>query len=274
MTSRTAKLVFTFFAAICAGLRVNLKLSVIDGLSGFYEGGGSMPLIFNLLLLVGVALLLLLSLKRRPEVTRVLEYRPCVRLLSLLLGAATLVYAGTELLKRIDEQLSLPGDTMSLAIGLTFTGLVFALLPALAAFTLFRVGLGARGDSSGFRISPYLALTPVLWQVALLLTLFMKYTAVRHVSDQLLTVLMLICFVPFLLSNARVLSDVSHDRGVGRLATFGLPFALLAFSVSAGVIASYVVGNPLYIALSLPGAIFFLIAGVYATVVCFSVKEV
>lgn len=274
MTNRTSKLVFILFAAICAGLRVYLKLYVIDGSSGFYEGGGSLPLIFNLLLALGVAVLLILSLKPRAEAVRVLRYSPGVRLLSLLLGASALVYAGTELLTRIDEQLSMTGDTANLAIGLVFTGVVFALLPAFAGFTFFRVGLGARGDSSAFHISPYLALSPVLWQVALLLTLFMKYTAVRHVSDQLLTILMLVCFAPFLLSNARVLSDVVHDRGIKRLATFGLPFALLAFSVSAGVIASYIVGNPLYISLSLPGAIFFLIAGIYAVVICFSDKEV
>lgn len=46
-------------AAVCLILRVVLKLTAVDPATGFYEGGGALPLVFNILL--GVSVLLLLA---------------------------------------------------------------------------------------------------------------------------------------------------------------------------------------------------------------------
>lgn len=46
-------------AAVCLILRVMLKLTAVDPATGFYEGGGALPLVFNILL--GVSVLLLLA---------------------------------------------------------------------------------------------------------------------------------------------------------------------------------------------------------------------
>ena len=47
-------------AGICLLLRIVLKLTAIDPATGFYEGGGALPLLFNVLL--GASVLLLLAL--------------------------------------------------------------------------------------------------------------------------------------------------------------------------------------------------------------------
>lgn len=106
-----------------------------------------------------------------------------------------------------------------------FTLLFRLALPWISAFLFFRVagagpftipcefraftaepdprlpqnGFDLEGGLRTLRMNGWLMLLPLVWEIGELLSSFMAYTALRNVSDQMLTIVMLILMAPFLL---------------------------------------------------------------------------
>ena len=273
MSEKTPKLLFIFFAVACAVLRVYLKLTAVDPSTGFYEGGGIAVPTLNLLLVAGVAALLLLGLiQSRGRAARTLRLCPVCRALAALTGVSGAVFAavfGAERLRGFE----LPGGSGAnlLLLGLLLQFVAFFIAPLLSA--LYFLWIGLKGGEEGFSANGWLALAPLVWQIGLLLVTFMGYTAVRSVSDQMLTVVSMILIAPFLLSHARATADVDRSRGLAQLAAYGLPFALVSLTVSVGMLAALPAGRAVGAALGLPGAVFYLCAGLYAAALSFAVRR-
>ncbi len=129
-------------------------------------------------------------------------------------------------------------------------------------------------DSQSRPIHGLLLLVPLAWQVALLLSSFMEYTAIRSVSDQMLTTVMLILLAPFLLAHARVLGQIDPDRGARQAVVFGLPFALVAFCACMGMLAASLAGRGVTVAPSPVFSAFYLFFGIYAAAFCLELTPV
>lgn len=283
MTYKTPKTIFLFSLIACTALRIYLKLTTIDPATGFYEGNAIVVTAFYLLLIVSVAALFFLRIFVKTPIS--VSFPKCIKLPAVLTGAAALVACASPLLTRLSA-LSLPtGSLPGILVGLVSLLLTFAIFIAAPVITggLF-LWLGARAGAPvgpqddarpalPLRCNGIMALAPLFWQTGVLLTSFMAYTAVRSVSDQMLALVSLIFFVPFLLAHARVLAGVDPVKGARQLVAFGLPFSLLAISTSCGALAAAATGQSLTVSLSLAQSVFYLFAGIYAALLCFCAKE-
>ena len=180
-----------------------------------------------------------------------------------------------------------------------FTHLFRLALPWISAFLFFRVagagpftipcefraftaepdprlpqnGFDLEGGLRTLRMNGWLMLLPLVWEIGELLSSFMAYTALRNVSDQMLTIVMLILMAPFLLAHARILSGVGAEKGVRQLLFFGPAFALFAIAVPGGMIAAALAGKTVALGLSPAAAVFYFLSGLYAAALCLSLRR-
>ncbi|MEM1484688.1 hypothetical protein V6615_07365 [Oscillospiraceae bacterium PP1C4] len=265
MNYKLPKTIFIFSSIACVALRIFLKLSAVDSFTGFYEGDTLTVIIFNILLGAAIIAMFALGLLAKPT-AHTMNYRLPSRILAMLTGISALVFSSTNLFSQISE-------FTNFSASLNLASLVFNLIGVASGVVFLNLGFRMHSDSAGYRANGVLLLLPLLWQVYVLLTSFMSYTAIRSVSDQLLATLMLISLVPFLLAHGRILAGADTNRGIRHLVAFGLPFSLLALTTSIGTIAAALAGKPLEIALSFTGAVFYLVTGLYAASCIFSLSD-
>ncbi len=271
MNRKLLHLYFIGFTAVCTGLRLFLKFASVDPLTGYYEGYHTIAALFNLLLLAGVGGCLLLGwLQRDGSVPRVSRVQ---RIAAALVGVACFpvgvsgLAAQSGQLERLQGALTMPALIAALVVTLV-SFLCLGIAPFVTG-VLFLMVARRSGDSQSKPFHGLLLLVPLAWQVALLLSSFMEYTAIRSVSDQMLTTVMLILLAPFLLAHARVLGRIDPERGIRQAVTFGFPFALLALCACAGMLAASVAGCGVAVAPSPVFSAFYLFLGLYAAAFCF-----
>ena len=259
MSDQNSKMLFLFFAIACAALRVFLKLTAVDPATGFYEGGGAARLAFNLLLAVGVIALLALRLRRTQPA--VLQAGRIPRVLAALTGLSGGIYAALYFLDRL-SRMDLSGGLLVGTVGLLLQMITLVIAPVCAVYLYLRIAL--LGGKQEFEVNGWVALSPILWQLGVLLLTFMSSTAIRSISDQMLTVLAMIFSLPFLLTHARWAGNVLRGKGVARMPAYGFPYAVLAISLGAGMVAAALAGREVSASLGLPGALHYLCSGLYA----------
>ena len=274
MTIKLSKRLFLAAAILCVLLRCALKFISIDPDTGYYEGYDALVLLFNLLLTVSTAALIVLPMLKRTSEIRCVCFGSAARLFSILSGAALLLFAAGRISASIAE-ISSGSDASPLAFRFSTLGVfVFmGIVPALSGGILIAVGLRARGQSGAGGMNGWLLLVLLVWQVAQLLVTFMDFTAVRHVSDQMLAVMSMVLGAPFFLAHGRVLSGIGHDKGVRQLAAFGLPFALLSLTLSIPSIAASLAGRAFPFGLPLTGSVLYLCLGLYAASLGLSIQR-
>lgn len=276
MNRKLLHLYFIGFTAVCTGLRLFLKFASVDPLTGYYEGYGAVVWLFNLLLLAGIGGCLLLGwLQPRRSYLPVSRIR---RMAAVLVGVACFPAGVSGLAAQSGQLEMLQGAiTMPALIAALVVTLVSFLCLGIAPFVtggLFLMIARHTEDSQSRPIHGLLLLVPLAWQVALLLSSFMEYTAIRSVSDQMLTTVMLILLAPFLLAHARVLGQIDPDRGARQAVVFGLPFALVAFCACMGMLAASLAGRGVTVAPSPVFSAFYLFFGIYAAAFCLELTPV
>ena len=93
MTIKLSKRLFLAAAILCVLLRCALKFISIDPDTGYYEGYDALVLLFNLLLTVSTAALIVLPMLKRTSEIRCVCFGSAARLFSILSGAALLLFA-------------------------------------------------------------------------------------------------------------------------------------------------------------------------------------
>ena len=277
MTSKLARTLYIFIAAASVALRLYLKLRGIDPETGFYlPEAGWVPAVYSGILGFGIVLLLVFGLLKPQKGSCVVSFSAPVRGFSALAGIFALLCAADAVPSQLDRLLdigfggSIPYVLLSV-LGILLRFILLVILPLVTAGLLLWGSARLHGDSSVPRLSGWVALLPVLWQTALLLTTFMQYTAIRSVSDQLLTIVAMLLICPFLLAWARVMAGVNHRKGIRQLVAFGLPFSAAALSVSSGILLSWAQQQPVEVAMGVPAAGFYFAMGAYAAALCFSI---
>lgn len=270
MNRKLLHLYFIGFTAICTGLRLFLKFASIDPLTGYYEGYDAIAGLFNLLMLVGVGGCLLLGWILPGETN--LPVSRIRRMAAVLVGVACFPAGVSGLAAQSGRLEMLQGAlTMPALIAALVVTLVSFLCLGVAPFVtggLFLMIARRNGDPQPGPFHGLLLLVPLAWQVALLLSSFMEYTAIRSVSDQMLTTVMLILLAPFLLAHARVLGRIDPERGARQSVMFGFPFALIALCACTGMLAASVAGRGVVSAPSPVFSAFYLFLGIYAAAFC------
>ena len=290
-------------AAVCLILRVVLKLTAVDPATGFYEGGGALPLGFNILL--GVSVLLLLAagyLSGRRTRGASVTFTIPLRALAFAAGISLAVWAFLNvegILEILPEVLTPDSRLLFKLFYCLFVVLFRLVLPIVFIYVLECIAgfvpnrklwkdlpgkdepdfahpinpFDLREAHGYLRMNGWLMLLPLVWEIGELLSSFMAYTALRNVSDQMLTIVMLILMAPFLLAHARILSGVGAEKGVRQLLFFGPAFALFAIAVPGGMIAAALAGKTVALGLSPAAAVFYFLSGLYAAALCLSLRR-
>ncbi|WP_101552718.1 hypothetical protein [Anaerotruncus massiliensis (ex Togo et al. 2019)] len=290
-------------AAVCLILRVVLKLTAVDPATGFYEGGGALPLVFNILL--GVSVLLLLAagyLSGRRTRGASVTFTIPLRALAFAAGISLAVWAFLNvegILEILPEVLTPDSRLLFKLFYCLFVVLFRLVLPIVFIYVLECIAgfvpnrklwkdlpgkdepdfahpinpFDLREAHGYLRMNGWLMLLPLVWEIGELLSSFMAYTALRNVSDQMLTIVMLILMAPFLLAHARILSGVGAEKGVRQLLFFGPAFALFAIAVPGGMIAAALAGKTVALGLSPAAAVFYFLSGLYAAALCLSLRR-
>ena len=242
-----------FFLLACGGLRIFLKLFCIDPSTGFYEGGGISRVAFTLLVGVGLLFFLILGLLQRPHLSldTIPRGKP-LRLLSVLTGLSAFPLAWDGIQNFTGFSFLSLLSFLVLVVGPIAGGCVFLLI-------------GLKPDQST-PLHGLLLLLPLFWQGGYLLKLFMRYTASRSVSDQLLEVLMLILLAFSLLANGRLLGSVDPSAGLKQLRAFGRGFVLLAVSLGISNLIAAILNRSMGCAMSPMYSLFYLLLGLYILV--------
>ncbi len=276
MLTKLQKLIFPAALLCCAVLRIYLKLSAIDPATGFYENNLMSASLFSWILGASCLVLLLFGWLPKdksdaPALHMGLFARGCL----VVSGIAAMVFIGSSLFDQVDSLLTfnpdVAGATVVFSLLFSVAG-IFCMLVAPVITGILFIVIGLRGNRGTGRYHGALLLLPVLWQTAMLLTTFMGYTLMRSVSDQMLAIVMLILMVPFLLANGRVLGGIDAKKGARQLAMFGLPFSLVAVSLSLGVLIAGFADKSVEIGLSSFAAVFYLCMGLYAASAVFSLR--
>lgn len=262
MALKYPRRIFIAAAVICVVLRVYLHRFCIDPETGFYSGGAPVAVIYYVLLIAAVAALLLLGLRNTPEKARVVMTLP-LRVITLAASVGVAILAVPS-----PGQITGP-DYLPHPFPVIFLRL-FLLSAAPFITVLLLVYLAVKSKDALAHVNGVLMLLPVIWMAAVLLTRFMDYTASRHVSDQMLTIVTLAFATLFLLPMGRAAAGITPEKAARQLSAFGLPFGLLALSTCAGILVGP--NGPTHLALSTMESVAVLLLGVFAAAMVFSLK--
>ena len=167
--------------------------------------------------------------------------------------------------------MDLSGGLLIGTIGLLLQMITLVIAPVFSIYLFLRIAV--LGGNKEFEANGWVSLAPILWQLGVLLLTFMSYTAIRSVSDQMLTILTTIFSLPFLLTHARWSGNVLRGKGIARMPAYGFSYAVLAISTGAGMVAAAIAGKSVDVALDLPGALYYLLSGLYAASLSLSTRE-
>jgi hypothetical protein len=211
------KCLFGFFtillaAGLCAAipLLVNLILYSIDPSTHFYYDNAKLvPFVDAMLIILTVALLVPLFVKRVGKFEGFTARQPVIAVFSALLGLSLCLSAIYDLVHTFTS-----GGAGAFLTGLT--GLLAAIF--FFAFTTTKFN----GGKADLRL---LALLPVVWGVINLVSTFMSLTQIANISIYLYEVLQMVFAILFLYYHARFAGNITNRREINGMFAFGLPCA-------------------------------------------------
>lgn len=265
------KIVLVAATAVCVILRVLLKLNGIDPETGFYlEGYEMLSAVFSICLAAGVVLLIAIGFLDKHEYASDLPLEGALPRVLCFLAAVPAFWMGAE---SIYNAFFAGGAEAAAAelFAVRLRAVLYALPPVLSAFFFVRCGLIRAG---GKRPGGFFSLLPMLWQVIVLLALFMQYTAVRSVSDQMCVILTLVFCVLFLPGFGRIYSDTGAGQGAVLVNRYGPAFILLTLSTCAGIVAAALTGKAVQVAMPVTNTLFYLVLACLALVLFLFLRPV
>lgn len=263
MSLSLCRRIFLIAAVICIPLRIYLHLTQIDPQTGFYSGSVAISYVFYAVLLVAIAALLFGG-TRAPITRPVIATSPFLRVAAVA-GAIGLALLSIQSKAALVGPYYMPNPPFLVAMRI----LGLTVFPLVAAVALLYTAV--KSKSSFAHVNGYLSIILDLWMVFFLMSSFMYYTASRHVSDQMLVIVCLalgsLVFIPL----GRLCAGVSVQRAARQTIALGLPFALVVFATTAGIVASG--PQEQMLSLSLTQSIALMLIAIYVVVLCFSIRE-
>lgn len=213
------KRIWTVFAvtlALVLPLRVFAALRYLDPQTGFYSDGGKVVGAASVLLIAGI--LFLMVLVHRSPVNQTAP-GPVKDVPTALLGALAGVFVLVQ-------------SVVGLSTGIPGEGRVFYLIFSAAGILAGAVLiLYAYDSATGLRSvgsRPLLALIPSVWGCLFLVFLFITYSAVVNLVEDVYHTFTVVFLLLFLFVQAKLLTGIESEKSGKMIYMAGLPAALLA----------------------------------------------
>jgi hypothetical protein len=209
--------------------------TVLEGSSGFYrEYNWSVYLLYGILILSIAAVIIYgISKRKKLEYSFEVTKRPGPGIISMaaamgvLLDAAFCITSAMKI-EEISAGLStanyIEGMTQGDGIILTAEA-IFGVFTAIYFVVLGFSYLGGKTNGSEYRL---ISLAPVVWSIFRLVYRFKRTISFVNVSDLLFEMLMICFMIMFFFAFAQVNSRVGGKGNEWKLASYGIPAALLA----------------------------------------------
>lgn len=228
-----------FVAALIVALPVRLyQLFVLmEEDTGFLNGGALTTTLLTVVLLVAFAAIVVICLgsKRMPS-----AYTP-------LRSVPTAVLAGlTGALLLFDSIGNIFVYTGQISEGTTpagVIGLVMAIAGIAAALAIFLSAYGFATGTNPMGMHPLIALLPSVWGCICLILLFISYTAVVNVSENVYDMFAIVLLLLFLFAQAKLFAGVEGSKSGRMIYAVGLPAAFLALLTSVPTLLMSVMGR-------------------------------
>lgn len=257
MSYKKSRQFFMIAAIVCTLLRIVIHRVSIDPQTGFYTGSQAFPMVYSFLILAAILLFFISGLSYKPKSPKITAF-PSLRL-SALFGSIGILILAVPSQSKIYGPNYLPLSWIGIVVRL----IGLSVMPVITAALLIYFAIKSSKEKMA-RINGYLAMVPCLWMATVLVTRFMDYTASRHVSDQMLSIVAMAFGTLFFLSFGRFLAEADLVKAGQQTAAFAYPFSLAALSAGAGILIGPHSSIPL--ALSVPEAVAFLLLGIFAGV--------
>lgn len=255
MSYKMSRRFFIIAAVVCTLLRIVIHRVSVDPKTGFYTGSQAFPMVYSFLLLAAILIFFIRGIIYKPGNPRITAF-PSLRL-SALLGSIGILILAVPNQSKIYGPNYLPLSRIGIVIRL----IGLSVMPLITAAILIYFAVKSSKQKT-VHINGYLAMIPCLWMATVLVTRFMDYTASRHVSDQMLSIVAMAFGTLFFLSFGRFLAGADLVKAGQQTAAFAYPFSLAALSAGAGILIGPYSSIPL--ALSVPEAFAFLLLGIFA----------
>lgn len=218
-------LIFAAAAIIALPVRTLQFFTVLESDTGFFSRIDWSIYILAIVLVAVVLAFLIIGFSKRKTLDYSMEItkRPGQGILSFTAAAGILMNAVSNLLIIINAD--------NFADNAKTTNLILILQTIFGLFSaIYFVALGASYVSGKSNGSEYrlISLSPVVWSIFRLVFRFTRQISYIRVSDLAFEMLMLVFFILFFMAFAQVNSRVDADRKEWKIASYGLPAALLA----------------------------------------------
>ncbi len=218
-------LIFAAAAIIALPVRTLQFFTVLESDTGFF----SKPdwSIYVLAVASGAAILafLILGLFKRKTLEYSMEItkRPGQGILSFTAAAGILMNAVSNLLIIMNSDNF--ADNAKTTNFVLILQTVFGLFSAIYFVALGASFISGKSNGSEYRL---ISLSPVIWSIFRLVFRFTRQISYIRVSDLAFEMLMIVFFILFFMAFAQVNSRVDADKKEWKIASYGLPAALLA----------------------------------------------
>ena len=224
---KRAWIAFAVTLILVLPMRMIAVLSDLNPQTGFYSDGGKLVGAASVLLAAGIVLTAVLSAKGGIE-------RTGTEPLKNVPAAASGALAGIFVLVQ-----SVVGLNAGLFGDAAFFYRIFSAVGILAGAVIL---VAAYDLATGFRTigkHPLLALIPPLWECLLIVVLFITYSAVVNLVEDVYHTFTVVFLLLFLFTQAKLLTGIESGKSGKMIFAAGLPAALLAIATGVPSCVQY-----------------------------------
>jgi len=246
----TKILLVSYIAALIVSVpnRVYLALFHIDPSTGLYSGGGVLPDLFNLGLLIFILFWFATTLLRRAGRDYPIRFKcPVASALCALTGVMVLLCVVVDAVSAViilrGGQIALDAWGAYLPPVPTIWNIIIMSIKVLSGIlgALALLLFSLREDLGKLKV---LGIFPAIWQILVLIERFTRFAAPTQISENLLSILFMVFAPIFLLGQSRTLSGLKPRDSRNYLIPAGFAASLVGFSLSVpGFIASIAGGS-------------------------------
>lgn len=243
MSMKHAWLVFLVALVVVLPVRLYQLFALMEEDTGFLNGGTATTAVLVVVLLLAFAAIVVISKgsKRMPARYTPLRSIPTA-VLSGLTGALLLVNSVSNIfIYSVQINGTAPSGESTTPAGVI--GLAMAIVGILAAFAIFLAAYGFATGTNPVGEHPLVALLPAVWGCICLVLLFISYTAVVNVSENVYDMFAVVLLLLFLFAQAKFFTGMEGEKSGRMLAATGLPAALLALLTSVPTLLMAVLGR-------------------------------
>lgn len=243
MSMKHAWIVFLVALVVALPVRLYQLLVLMEEDTGFLNGGAMSTTLLVIVLLVALAAIVVICMgsKRMPVGYTPLRSIPTA-VLAGLTGALLLfesignIFTYSALLSQVPAN----GESTTPA---GVIGLAMAIVGILAALAIFLAAYGFATGSNPMGMHPLIALLPAVWGCICLVLLFISYTAVVNVSENVYDMFSVVLLLLFLFAQAKLFAGVDSVKSGRMMVATGLPAALMALLTSVPTLLMAAMGR-------------------------------